>query len=640
MVDTKEGYVLTPREERRDRLERGEVTAVNPDKAPRLTEQLCSLFTRGNLDTVSSTSDDKETVRLGSKDGMFVDVAEMKAKVRQALLKPEPYDVKSKYKTTGFWQKLARHSLFENVTLAVIGVNAIWIAVDTDYNDQETLADAKWYFQMMEHSFCVFFSFEWFVRFQAFRNKCDGFTDGWFVFDSCLVFSMVMETWVLTLLFLVIGGGGGSPLGGASILRLFRLLRLTRMARMLKSMPELLILIKGMISAMRSVFFTLCLLIIILYVFAIAFTQLSKDFVFHDLFFSSVSLSMYTLLVAGTFLDNLTSVTTSIGNESGVCVALFFVFVLLAALTVMNMLIGVLCEVVSAVAATEKEGLLVSFVSSNLQAVLQRIDTDGNCSISRKEFHLLIEDKIACEALMEVDVDPLCVIDYLDYIFDSGDDGDGEDDGGGELSFAKFMEVVLQLRGTNTATVKDILDLRQFVQTSIDTLSDRIGAVIGRLPPRGKSLLNRESSKRVQAPQVEVPTLPHMVQDPNGNPQQDQGNPISWTTSQLTTLQYDGDVSPARHDRGTQQKSKCSCACAENFDALQRRVDRVEEKVDNVLSEMQTISKRLEHLVEPTRANSDSTTTSASISISRCPSNAFAGVSEPIGRPGRVSFSD
>merc|ERR1719183_2384679 len=75
-------------------------------------------------------------------------------------------------------------------------------------------------------------------------------------------------------------GGESTGLGNASLLRLLRLLRLSRMARMarlLRSMPELLVLIKGMIAAIRSVFFTLLLLFLLLYVFSILFRQLTME---------------------------------------------------------------------------------------------------------------------------------------------------------------------------------------------------------------------------------------------------------------------------------------------------------------------------------------------------------------------------
>merc|ERR1719276_388286 len=96
--------------------------------------------------------------------------------------------------------------------------------------------------------------------------------------------------------------GGSSPLGNASILRLFRLARLSRMARMLRSMPELLILIKGMVAAMRSVGFVLLLQIIMMYVFSIAFVQLLAGTDAGNDWFPGIPASMYTLMVSGTFM--------------------------------------------------------------------------------------------------------------------------------------------------------------------------------------------------------------------------------------------------------------------------------------------------------------------------------------------------
>merc|ERR1719265_1301878 len=118
---------------------------------------------------------------------------------------------------------------------------------------------------------------------------------------------MVLETWVMTLVMVMSGGGGGGGMGNASILRIARLLRLSRMARMarlLRAMPELMVLIKGMLAATRSVFFTLCLLILIMYVFAIAFTQLTDGTSLGKNHFGNVAESMYTLLVHGALLDD------------------------------------------------------------------------------------------------------------------------------------------------------------------------------------------------------------------------------------------------------------------------------------------------------------------------------------------------
>lgn len=201
----------------------------------------------------------------------FKDPQTIKEQVRQCLEKAEPYSVFIYYKSEeeSFWPKIAKNQVFENTTLAVITLNAVYIAIDTDWNKAEpltptetfSLTESGPFFQMMEHLFCIYFFGEWIVRFMSFKKKLNGLKDGWFVFDSLLVFMMVMETWVITIIMAIIGGE--SPMGGTSILRLFRLLRLSRLTRMLRSLPELLILIKGMATAMKSVSYVMALLVLI-----------------------------------------------------------------------------------------------------------------------------------------------------------------------------------------------------------------------------------------------------------------------------------------------------------------------------------------------------------------------------------------
>jgi hypothetical protein len=145
----------------------------------------------------------------------------------------------------------------------VISLNAIWLAVDTNHNNADTLISADPVFQIAEHAFCIYFSFEWYVRFQSFANKLDGRKDCWFVFDSSLVFMMVLETWIMNTVSVLTGNISQPPVN-PSILRLFRLLRLSRMVRMLRSFPELLILVKGMASATKSVLYVMCLLLLLL----------------------------------------------------------------------------------------------------------------------------------------------------------------------------------------------------------------------------------------------------------------------------------------------------------------------------------------------------------------------------------------
>jgi len=420
----------------------------------------------------------------GSRRGTyFVSAEEMKDKVRQGLLEPT-YDVADFYRTTGIWQKIARHSLFDSITLGVIALNALWIGIDTDFNDADTILQAKPVFQVADNLFCSYFFFEWLVRFNAFRRKRDGFRDTWFAFDSFLVFLMVLETWVMTAFTMVSGTSGVMDgMGNASILRLFRLLRLsrmTRMVRLLRRMPELVILVKSMVAAIRSLVFTFCLLVVMLYIFGITFRQLTgANQVLSQTYFSSLPHTMYTLLMHGTFLDSLSTVVQAIAEQSSLCALIFWIFVVLSSLTVMNMLIGILCEVVSAVSATEREAMLVSFVKDKMQQFLKELDENSDGKVSASELLRVLEKPEACRLLQDVGVDVVGLIDQVDIIF--GVDATNEDIHSVEMDFPHLMELILSQRNSCTATVKDIIDLRKFVRSQVGVTNKSVEGIGRRL---------------------------------------------------------------------------------------------------------------------------------------------------------------
>jgi voltage-gated sodium channel len=396
----------------------------------------------------------------------------IKKNVRETLLRPDPYTVFNFYHADGIFQRIAKHELFENVTLGVIAGNAVWMAIDTDWNKEKSLTSSAAIFQVAEHLFCTYFSVEWFIRFMAFKRKLDGLKDAWFVFDSILVAMMVMETWVFIIIAEINGNKGESPLGDAAVLRLFRLLRLSRLLRMLRSLPELMILIKGMKTAMKTVLWVMCLLVIILYVFAIALTQLAmdKDHIKQEYFFN-VALAMYSLLIYGTFLDDLSQFCNDIRKESIPCLVLVFIFIALSALTVMNMLIGVLCEVVSAVAKTEKEMIHTANVKDKMQGIVNNLDTNEDGKINFLEFQKILQLPEALRALEDVGVDPAGVVDFAELMFFE----DSDPDKPLELPFETFMEMILDLRCSNVATVRDVKYLWRQINPKVSHLTQELG---------------------------------------------------------------------------------------------------------------------------------------------------------------------
>merc|ERR1719421_1644553 len=112
---------------------------------------------------------------------------------------------------------------------------------------------------------------------------------------------MVLETWVMTMILLALGTGASMAID-PSILRLVRvvkILRLSRLARLMRAVPEIIIFIKGIGAASRSVASIFALWIIIVYVFAVLFVQTTNLNEFGD-----VPTSMNTLLLDGLFADN------------------------------------------------------------------------------------------------------------------------------------------------------------------------------------------------------------------------------------------------------------------------------------------------------------------------------------------------
>jgi len=419
---------------------------------------------------LAGTDGTRKTFKAKSQARLFgfADPEEIKQNIKAELLgEKEEYNVHDLYYETGFFQFVAKHHLFENFTLAVISLNAVYIAIDTDWNkpepltstDSRDLSASPIFFQMMEHLFCIYFTVEWIVRFCAFRRKCDCLFDAWFVFDSIMVILMIGETWVMTIVAQTMGLEGGSPLGNTGILRLFRLLRLARLLRMLRSLPELMILIKGMVTAMTSVLYVMGLLVMLTYVFAIAFTQLTVGTLAGELFFANIGLSMYSLLIHATFMDDLAAFANELKtDELWYCLVLAIIFIFLASLTLMNMLVGVLCEVVSAVAVTEKEECLSFKMVETMKHVLEKLDTNEDKHISYKEFTAIVSDPEALECFKDVGVDPMICLDFADLFFFA----DGEPT---ELSFEEFIDVVMNLRESNEAKVQDIYNIWHQIQS-------------------------------------------------------------------------------------------------------------------------------------------------------------------------------
>eukprot|EP00747_Dinoflagellata_sp_TGD_P145477 gnl/TRDRNA2_/TRDRNA2_176591_c7_seq13.p1 gnl/TRDRNA2_/TRDRNA2_176591_c7~~gnl/TRDRNA2_/TRDRNA2_176591_c7_seq13.p1 ORF type:complete len:259 (+),score=49.17 gnl/TRDRNA2_/TRDRNA2_176591_c7_seq13:2-778(+) len=228
------------------------------------------------------------------------------------------------------------------------------------------------------------------------------------------------------------------------------------------------VMIKGMVTASASVSYTLALLMIITYVFSIALRNIVPPGSYiEETYFISVPEAMHNLILFGTFLDSLSTFIFDVKAEAPLCFIFCWIYIALAALTVMNMLIGVLCEVISAVAAEEAESMMVDKVNEKFGAIVNELDENNDGSLSWEEFQAILDHPDALAALESVDVDPEGMIDMAeDYFFEDGEEV--------SLEFSEFMAMILDLRGGQQATIKDIMHLGKRVNGKFVGLTKKI----------------------------------------------------------------------------------------------------------------------------------------------------------------------
>jgi hypothetical protein len=243
---------------------------------------------------------------------------------------------------------------------------------------------------------------------------------------------------------------------------------MARIARLLKRWPELMVLLKGIGIATRSVFSTLMLLMCVVYVFALAIRYMTIDTEVGDKYFSSTPTGMKFLFFHSAMPDTMDFIEET-GAETAIAAILIVIFVLMTTLTLMNMLIGVVCEVMSIVSTVQQHALKMSTIKEGFRMVLQHklgedIDEIESHGVTKKFFQTLLMETEVVRLLHEVGVDPVGLIDYIDHIFNGDLAGS---DSKQVLSFNKLVEVICDLSGTNHCTVKDVVDMRLLLTRQI-----------------------------------------------------------------------------------------------------------------------------------------------------------------------------
>ena len=216
---------------------------------------------------------------------------------------------------------LKESPLFQYLVISIIIFNAFTIGINT----YELGKFTKSVISILDYSITVFFVIELLIRLIGEPKKINFFKSGWNIFDTFIV-----------LISLI-------PISNSSSFLLLRLLRVFRVLRIISIIPELKLIIEALLGSIKRVFYVSLLLFIILYIYAtIGSILFSSDIPQR---WNDVGVSMITLFQVLT-LSSWEQVMLPLQDVYWWAWIYFFSFIIICGITMLNLLIAILVDVV------------------------------------------------------------------------------------------------------------------------------------------------------------------------------------------------------------------------------------------------------------------------------------------------------
>jgi len=229
-------------------------------------------------------------------------------------------------------EKEKKKDPLEDFFLMLIIVNSIMIGISTfDFvTEHERASEVFYYFDLV---FLVIFTIELFITF--FRKKWDAFKNSWVVFD----FTVIVLTWSLSAI-----GKFDPSHEGSNGVQVLRSLRIMRLLPRIKSFKEIM---DAIARSFGKLGFLLLFLGIIMFIFAIFFTEQYKH-MYRDGqtefdYFSRLDHTLLTLLQLMTF-DNWNIVLREVMDTYPAFWIPCLVYVIITGFVIINLAIAVICE--------------------------------------------------------------------------------------------------------------------------------------------------------------------------------------------------------------------------------------------------------------------------------------------------------
>jgi len=213
-----------------------------------------------------------------------------------------------------------------------------------------------------------------------------------------------------------------------------------------------------------------------IYIFAIILFMLLREEEAVSFQFETLSHTMWTLFIDGTLLDGcgeLLRTLLDLGTVSTLLsVVVFLIFMVLSAVTIMNMLIGVLCEVVSTVSQNEKDEAAIKMLKKTVLLELKKFDDNGDGVISKDELGEVMSSPEALSVLRNLEVDIVCLKELQQMLFPTH---------ASLVSIDTVIGHLLDYRGSLPTTVRHAVDGQAYTRHVITKQNHALHKQLGDL---------------------------------------------------------------------------------------------------------------------------------------------------------------
>lgn len=252
-----------------------------------------------------------------------------------------------------FFLKIRNNNLFEGFIISVILISAVFVGFRT--YEESLNPEIFLYISYLDYIVTIIFVIEIFIRIIAEKSIINFFRQPWNIFDFLIVSISLV------------------PIESLDSILLARLVRVFRLLRLVSFIPQFRILIESFIAAIPRVGYILLFMFVEFYIFAAIGSILFSDI--SPLHWGNVGLAMLTLFQTATLegWPDLMYQSLEVQRFSWI---FFVIFIILNSLVFMNMIIGVIIDVI--VKANEDDApeniTLLKDISERLKKIENTID--------------------------------------------------------------------------------------------------------------------------------------------------------------------------------------------------------------------------------------------------------------------------